>query len=292
MDISLNLYKIFCTVVTTGSMSLAAAELFISQPAVSMSINQLEEQLGRPVLIRTKKGVLPTKEGEVLYKYLKQALDLIDTAEKKYKELASLTLGEIRIGSGDTILSHFLIPILEKFISLYPNINIKITNKTTYETLSLLKAGKVDMAFVNLPILEESNFKITKCLSIQDCMICGPKFKQLTKGVKLHELTDYPLMLLEKESNTRRYLDTFAEENHYVFKPNLELGSSDLLVKFTQINLGIAFVIREFTKEIDNESLFEIPLSPPIPSRHIGLITLKDVPLSYASENFIKLLRD
>ena len=64
VDVSLDLYRIFCAVVRTGNMSAAARELFISQPAVSMSIRQLEDRMGSPLLVRTAKGVYPTAEGD------------------------------------------------------------------------------------------------------------------------------------------------------------------------------------------------------------------------------------
>lgn len=84
VDVSLDLYRIFCAVVRTGNMSAAARELFISQPAVSMSIRQLEDRMGSPLLVRTAKGVYPTAEGKLLYTYLEQALGLIQAAEEKY----------------------------------------------------------------------------------------------------------------------------------------------------------------------------------------------------------------
>lgn len=85
--ISLDSYKIFCTVVKTGNMSAAAKELFISQPAVSMAVKQLEERLGSPLFVRTTKGVLLTPEGKILYTYLDMALNMVKTAEHKYYDL-------------------------------------------------------------------------------------------------------------------------------------------------------------------------------------------------------------
>ncbi len=291
-DVSLDLYKIFCTVVETGNMSSAAKEMYISQPAVSMAMRQLEDKLGKPLLLRSSKGIKTTVEGSILYEYLRQALSLIDTAEKKYLEMANLEIGEIKIGAGDTISLQYLTPYIEKFVSLYPNINIKVTNRTTNETLNLLKSGLVDVAFVNLPIEKDNSFDIVECLEIHDCLIGGSKYANLKDtGVKLKELNNYPLMALENASNSRTYFNKFAQENGVILQPNIELGSSELLVKFAQINMGIALVIKEFTeKEIDNEMLFEIPILPSIPSRHIGLAKLKDVTLSYAGSKFAQLL--
>ena len=90
VDVSLDLYRIFCAVVRTGNMSAAARELFISQPAVSMSIRQLEDRMGSPLLVRTAKGVYPTAEGKLLYTYLEQALGLIQAAEEKYYQMVHM----------------------------------------------------------------------------------------------------------------------------------------------------------------------------------------------------------
>ena len=122
-NISLDLYKIFCVVVRTGNMSAAAKELFISQPAVSMSI-QLEERIGSPLLIRTSKGVRTTPEGAVLYEYLEKALDLIHTAEKKYQQMVNMELGELRISAGDRIITNYLLPYIKRYSKLYPEISI------------------------------------------------------------------------------------------------------------------------------------------------------------------------
>lgn len=292
IDISLDLYKIYCTVVRTGNMSAAAKELYISQPAVSMSIKQLEERLGSTLLIRTARGVHTTQEGDILYEYLEQALGLIQTAEKKYFEMVNMERGEIKIGASDTVITNFLMPYLEKYHNVYPDINIKVTNKTTYETLRLLKNGSVDLCFINLPISEDDSLDITECLKIHDCLLGGTKYKEFAqKGIDIKEIVKYPLLLLENLSNSRRYIDKYAKKNGVILEPIIQLGSSDLLIDFARINLGLTFVIKEFTKkEIDNQSLFEIPLNPPIPKRSIGFVKLKNVALSHAAKRFTALL--
>ena len=290
-NIPLDLYRIFCAVVRTGNMSAAAKELFISQPAVSMSIRQLEERMGAPLLIRTSKGVRTTPEGNMLFEYLEQALMLISTAESKFMEMVNLKTGEIRIGASDTVIQNFLMPYLEKFNIQNSNINIKVTNKTTYESLRLLKGGAVDVCFINLPINDDDDLEVTPCIEIRDCLIGGTKFKVLSEsGIKLKNINKYPLLLLEDMSNSRRYVDSYAQKNGVVLHPIIELASSDLLVEFAKINLGLSFVIKDFeTRHIDNESIFEIPVYPPIPPRHIGLVRLRNVPLSHAAMGFVNL---
>ena len=287
-NIPLDLYRIFCAVVKTGNMSAAAKELYISQPAVSMSIRQLEERLGSPLLIRTAKGVRTTPEGAVLYEYLDQAMGLIKTAESKYMEMANLKTGEIKIGASDTVIQNFLMPYLEQFNNENSSINIKVTNKTTYESLRLLKSGDVDICFINLPIADDDDLEVIPCISIHDCLIGGTKYMDLAQtGLSLKNLGEYPLLLLEDLSNSRRYIDNYAQQNGVILKPIIELGSSDLLLEFAKINLGLTFAIKEFAQNhIDNENLFEIPLYPPIPQRNIGIVKLKNVALSHAAQKF------
>ena len=290
--ISLDTYKIFCAVARTGNMSSAAKELFISQPAVSMAVKQLEERLGGQLLVRTPKGVRLTPEGRVLFNYLDMAFNMVKTAEHKYFELANLEKGEVRIGASDVVISGYLMPYIEKFSKAYSDIRIKVVNKTTYESLELLKRGVIDMCFVNLPIEAGDDMEITKCVRIHDCLIGGTKYRELAEtGVKLSELSNYPLLLLEDMSNTRKQLDRFAAENGIFFKPIIELASYDLLIQFARINLGLTFIIREFdNSSIDGENIFEIPVEPQLPQRYVGLVMLKNAALSFAARRFVDLL--
>ncbi len=292
VDVSLDLYRIFCMVVKLGNMSAAAKELYISQPAVSMAIKQLEDRMGNTLLVRTAKGVYPTREGKVLYTYLEQALCWIQAAEEKYFQLVNMEMGELKIGASDTVIANFLLPYLEEYHRLYPDINIKVTNKTTYESLRLLKNGSVDICFVNLPIAPEDDLEIVSCMEIQDILVGGERYRQLAQvGLDIRELPQYPLLLLEDLSNSRRYLNHYAEEHGVVLNPILELGSSDLLVSFAKINLGLTYVTKEFVQcELQTNKLYEIPVEPPIPKRSIGMVRLKNVSFSHAMKGFLDLI--
>ena len=285
-DISLDLYKIFCTVVKNGNMSVAAKELYITQPAVSMAVRQLEEKLGKPLLVRSPKGIRPTSEGSMMYDYLCRAFGLIETAEQKYAEMAELKFGEVRIGASDNIMNKLLLPYIEKYLKSYPGVNFKITNRTTFGTINLLKNGSVDIGFVNLPVEHDRSLIISECLRIRDCVIGGPKYSYLIhSGITFKDFSELPLMLLERDSNSRLIQDRFAANNGYVLSPSIELASCDLLANCVRINLGLAIITREFT-DIDNSTIFEIPFTPQFPERAVGMVKLKGVGLSRAAESF------
>ena len=291
VDVSLDLYRIFCAVVRTGNMSAAARELYISQPAVSMSIRQLEDRMGSPLLVRTAKGVYPTAEGKLLYTYLEQALGLIQAAEEKYYQMVHMEMGELKISANDTVIANFLLHYLEQYHKLYPEITIKVTNKTTEESLRLLRSGAVDMCFVNLPITDMEDLEIVPCIEIHDVLVGGEKYRRLTEtGIDLKDLPKYPLMLLEEVSNSRRYITNYAENHGVVLNPILEIGSLDLLISFAKINLGVTYVIRELTKELEEKKLYEIPVHPPVPKRSIGMVRLKNMVMPHALQGFLEMI--
>ena len=113
------------------------------------------------------------------------------------------------------------------------------------------------------------------------------------RPVTMEELSREPLVLLEKASNSRKYLDDFASVCGVALHPEIELGAHSLLVEFARIGLGIACVTHEFAVDaINSGELFEIELVPPMPSRSIGLISLEGVPLSIAADRFINIVMD
>ncbi|GAA0309224.1 DNA-binding transcriptional LysR family regulator [Gracilibacillus halotolerans] len=291
MSIKLDLYRVFWMVGKYKSFSKAAGKLFMTQPAVSQSIQQLESELGTRLFNRTSKGVTFTEEGSLLYEYVHSSLSLIDTGEEKILEFKNLTAGELKIGVGDTISRHFLLPFLEKFHSNYPNIKFKIENGTTAETLAMLKSGEVDIAVCNLPVNDPA-LEVMPCMEIQDIFVCGEKYKRLLrKPLQLEQLVRLPLIFLEPNSNSRKYVDQFLEKQGVDVSPEFELGYHDLLLDFAKINLGIACVTREFSKEYLNRGyVWEIPLEMEIPKRSIGVCYLQSVPLSSASTKFVELI--
>ena len=205
--------------------------------------------------------------------------------------MVHMEMGELKISANDTVIANFLLYYLEQYHKMYPDITIKVTNKTTEESLRLLRSGAVDMCFVNLPITDTEDLEVLPCIEIHDVLVGGEKYRRLAeKGIELKDLPQYPLMMLEEVSNSRRYISRYAEENGVVLNPILEIGSSDLLINFAKINLGLTYAIRELTRELEEKKLYEIPVNPPVPKRSIGMVRLKNVAMSHALQGFIDLM--
>ncbi|WP_099313422.1 LysR family transcriptional regulator [Clostridium paraputrificum] len=293
MITKLDLYKVFSQVVKSKSFSKAAKELYMTQPAVSQAIMALERELDIRLFNRTPKGVSLTNEGSLLFEYINSAMNLIKLGEEKILEFQNLAIGELKIGVGDTISKYFLVPFLEKFHNKYPNIKFKINNSTTLELCELLKSGDIDIAICNLPI-EDPSIESSSRFEVGDIFICGEKFKHLSReSIEFSEICKYPLIFLEPNSNSRKYVEKFLLSKGVKISPEFELGSYDLLLEFAKINLGVACVVKEFTKEyLDEGTIYQVKLKEDIPRRSIGICHLKSVPMSIASTKFVEIINN
>lgn len=291
MDINLEWYRCFYKIAQTGSLTKAAEQLHITQPAVSQTVKQLEEKMGGPLFIRTPRGVQLTREGEVLLRYIEHAFLQIESGEKAIAEMNNLNAGEIHIGASDTLCSHYLLPYLEQFHQRYPGVRIRIANRTTPETIALLKQGVIDCGIVSLPVAAEG-VDIRRSAPLRDCLVGGERYRRLAEApLTLGRLREHPLLMLEPGGSTRQAIDAYAEAHGVALQPEFELGSIDLLVQFAVRGFGLAFVIRDYAAEqLGDGRLVEIPLDPPLPERSIGIATMRGTPLSAASKAFLELL--
>ncbi len=170
MEQNLNYYKIFYEVAKTGNISKAADTLYISQPAVSKSITKLEQSLNHTLFIRSKKGVKLTEEGQTLYQHLATAFESIENAEKTLKRIGQLGMGQLRIGVSTSLCKYILLPYLQDFIRENPHVKVSIECNPTFETIQLLKQGKIDIGLICETPLDK-HFTFSPLRSIQDTFI-------------------------------------------------------------------------------------------------------------------------
>lgn len=292
MDINLEYYKIFYYVGKMQSITLAAEELSVSQPAVSQAVKNLEKSLGSALFVRTSKGVRFTAEGEMLYSFVQRGYEYIRLGERKFKEMLDLETGEIRIGASDMTLQFYLLEVLVQFHQKYPGIKVTVTNAPTPETLKHLQDGKIDFGVVSTPIISRHDWKIETVRKIEDVFVAGKNFTHL-KGKMLDyiQLEKLPIMCLEGLTSTRKYVDDFLKENHVVLRPEFELATSNMLIQFAVKGLGIASVVKDFaTDYLKTEELFVLEFEKKIPQREICVITDEKIPMSAAAKQLLSMI--
>lgn len=290
--VNLELYRVFYTVAKFGSSTRAAEELFISQPAVSQAIKQLENQLGTTLFNRTHMGMeLSTQGGKLIFKQVEEALRLLDDAESKLLELKTTATGTIRIGATDAIFSHILADKIVAYNVKYPAVKLELLTGTTPETLEQLKEGKCDVGFINLPV-DDKDVNFTGTVAhLSDVFVAGGKFEHLKgKKVNLADLQGYPLLMIESNTIARRALSAYTQTLGIQLHPDIEVENWDLMMKFASSGMGIGCVPREYAAPLlESGELFEVDVVPHLPVRGVGIALPKNTPVQYALKEFISM---
>lgn len=273
MNQNLSSYRIFYTVANTGNISKAAKELYISQPAISKSIQKLEESVGCKLFSRSSRGVVLTDEGKLLYEHVSEAFETLTMGEEKLKRSIELGVGHLKIGVSSTLCKYLLLPYLKEFIRQNPHISISISCQSTNDTLKLLEDNKIDIGLIWKPEnLKNIHFDFLE--EIEDIFVAAKDYLRNLKarGIqKDHILQSSTLMLLDKNNMTRQYIDDYLQENQIIIKDSIDISDMDLLIDFARIGVGVACVIKNFVREdLENGTLMEIPLGFPIHKREVG----------------------
>ncbi len=247
---NLNLYKFFCVVAKEKNLSKASEKLFVSQPAVSFSIKELEKELGQKLFVRKSKGVELTTFGKMLYEKISPFLSSCDEAEILAQKFAKLQTGVVRIGSSSSNVNQVLIDYLSKFASLYPDIQIVMERGSKDELVQKLSLGELDMIFVD-KFDKVLDYKIVKQIDVVYQLIGSKEFKQ-KYSVDSVEPKDFPvqdLMLPSINNNSRITINNYFNSHGISLNPKYELDNYILLYEFVKKGFGMAFVNIEYYKQ-------------------------------------------
>ena len=291
MAVKLELYRIFRAVADTGNISRAARQLYISQSAVSQSVRQLEQQLQTRLFARTARGVTLTDDGRLLYDYVSKALELVAAGEARLTKARALELGHLAIGASDTLTRRYLLPYLKAFHQDYPAVELEIRNGTSQGVLELLRSGQVDVAFAS-QVPDLSVFSARRCFETHLVFAAAPDYDcDFDHPYTLAELAALPLILLDHNASSRRYLEQIFLEQGVRLRPAFELGTHDLQIALARIGLGVAIVTEEFSRStLERGVIRKLQTAAPIPPRSVELCTLRGVEPTAAAQTFMALL--
>ena len=293
MSVKLELYKVFKEVAEAGNITAAAQALFISQSAVSQSIKQLESELQTRLFARNSRGVSLTAEGKMLYEYVRSAIGLLETGEAKLSQTHELQMGHLTIAASDTVASQFLLPYLDSFHKQYPAIHIQIVSGRSHKILSLLQSGKVDVAFASTP-QETASLETHPCFATHQIFVASADYNcDFDHVYSLKEISQFPLILLDRKASSRLYLEKFFLHNGLHLDPEIELGARSLLVDLAGIGFGVAGVTAEFVRrELESGELRQLQTDFEIPARSVDMCVLRDVPLTAAAQRFFDFVKN
>ena len=292
MKTNLELYKVFYYVAKNKSITGAANELMVSQPAVSKSIKVLERDLNTTLLNRNKDGVSLNNAGELLYNKIRRAMELIISGEEDLTSLNNMEQGTINIGAGNTIMQRYLMPYIRKFHELYPNINVIVHTVVTPELIKRAQVGLVDIVFTHLPNDIPDDFETIHIKKLHDILVVNKDSKYKDKLITKKALGELPLVLLPFDASNRKNFNKFCSSNNIIIHPLMEIGNDLIIEDCAKSGLGVGLVVREYVQsKLDNQELFELKTNFILKEKDLVCLIESNRKNNIIIKNFVSLLK-
>ncbi len=255
--------KIFITVFQLKSIFKAAIKLNIAQPSISLAIKELEIHYNTKLFDRISKKIYPTESGNQLYSYALHIISLYDEMENNLIQWDNI--GTINIGSSITIGTHILPILINNYRKTYPKLQVHVNVDNTATIIENILNNNLDIALIEGQI--EHNNLI--CIPfIDDPMeVIVPINHPLAKfkSISLQQISSYPFLTREKNSATRKLIDSYFATNQINIKPIWESSSNHALIKAVENNLGIAILpYKLIKKDLEHAHIAQIALDQPI----------------------------
>ena len=283
-DINLNLYRVFYVCAGCKSFVEASEKLFISQPAISKQIKNLEQILGTKLFFRENSGLVLTRDGKQLFHYIEKSFNYMVAGEKIIKENNNMDYGTIVIGSPAHIASFYLLPYIEEYRKKHPHVFIRIINGSTSELLAGLQNHTIDFVIDSSPIkLENQEMKMESLISFDTCIIT--KIKNKNKKIKIDELN---YVMPYARSSIRKNLERVLKKFDLKLNVILEVETTDLIIKSVKSGIGSGYVVKKAVEtELKNNELLELKTDFDLPKLELNLVYIEDY-LTNISNYFIK----
>ncbi|MBS5111790.1 MAG: LysR family transcriptional regulator [Coprobacillus cateniformis] len=283
--------QIFIKVYEKQSITLAAKEMHIAQPSVSLAIKEMENYYSIKFFDRMNRKIFPTQAAIQFYDYAIHIVSLFLEMEKGIKNWEEE--GNIRIGSSITI-SHYILPeILQTLKQRYPNLNIKVYVHNFKTIEKLLLENKIDLGLVETN-LENNNIVQLPFMHDHLSTIVPLKHPLLKKKkIKLEDLLDYPILMREQGSSVTNLVTSIFVSHQLPVRFAMESSSTQAIIKGVEANLGISTLPFLLVKQaIEEEKVKAISVDELNIERTYHVIYHKNKYLSYISKDFFEICKE
>jgi DNA-binding transcriptional LysR family regulator len=287
--------KVFCTVAETKSFSKTSEIIHLTQPAVSLQIQALEEVYETKLFDRSSSTVTLTPSGEILYRYAKEILSLYANAEKDIGELIGLVKGSISIGASSTIGNYLLPGVITDFKRAHLKIKVHLLVGNTKRVVELLNSGNIDLGLVEGDVTRQK--MVVEKLIPDELLLVVPSYHPWAKKkeISIGELTKEPFIFREGGSGTRQMIEKFLAKHGITpqdMKISMVLGSTEAIKEAVENGLGVSILSRwAARKEIRYGSLHFLRIKEEKMLREFSLIINKNSVSSHAVDEFLTYLK-
>lgn len=284
--------ELFSLVAELGNVTEAARQLYMTQPAVSQTISDLEESLGLKLFDRLNRKMHLTFAGELLYNYSKKILSLVEEAEGHMLEITNNRIGRLRLGASTTIGIYLLPMLVGQFKRQYHDIQSTFVIDNTAVIEEMLLDNRLDIAYVE-GLVHSPEIEVQKVKDDELWLICSPRHQWIKEGktvIEPVEIEGQALILREQGSGTREVVEKVLQKHKVNYHPWHVLNNTEAIKRAVMEDIGIAFVSQLAVKEeIDSGRLGRVEIKRIPISREFRLIWHKDKYHTALLTSFIEL---
>jgi DNA-binding transcriptional LysR family regulator len=292
LNTSLNSFLVFHEVAKFRSFSRAAEDLFISQPAVSKHIRELEQKIGIGLIRRGRRGFALTEAGEILFKHTHKISSHLLEIENALSDLKKDHHGVLKIGTTESYSKCLMPKLLSGFQTSYPSIKIILDVGNSEEIEKSLLDYKNDLGLIGA-VKASSKFELVPFLREELVLIVSPNHPLgKRKAVSLKEIEEYPFIIRAKGSTTRRILFHAFEE--FDIHPSLliEAGSSEFIKQWVSEGKGVSIIVKRLGEDEEKRGMIKmIPLQEKL-HLEVAVLFLKEERANPAIKAFIRYIEN
>jgi DNA-binding transcriptional LysR family regulator len=284
--------EFFISVVEEGSFSKAAVRVYRTQPAVSIAIRRLEEEIGVPLFDRSQKTPTMTDAGQIVYDYAQRILALRDRALNVVSELRDLQRGLVRIGANESTSLYLLPHLILEYRERFPNVKVEIFRNVSEVLPREVLNRNVDFALLAFEP-DDSELDSFPILRDELVLIMNPDHPLAKReSVSIKELGNESFVAHNvKTASRRKVIDTFAQY-HTPLNITLELATVETIKRFVQLKIGLAFVPRMcVADELERATLASVPVDGLTYFRTLWVTHRRQMTFSPAAAAFLAVMR-
>ncbi len=280
--------RAFCAVARTGKMTDAADQLFLSQPAISLQIRALEDEIGAKLFDRNGPQISLTTEGQELYEIANPLVEGLDSLYSRFQRQVKgdTESGEVVIAAGESTIIYLLPPLVAHFRERFPNIHVALRNVTGRDGLAMIRGDEVDFAIGSMLDIP-TDISYQPLYAFDAALIMPPGHPLERKGeTGIDDIAPYGLILPPRRLTTWRMVDRVFQQHRVPFRVTLEVGGWEVIKRYVELDFGISIVTGICLREDDR--LVAKNMSRHFPRRSYGVVMRRGKNLSPQAQAFLE----